>query len=226
MTMQTTKQGSKNGGPYTKKEQEERRKQVYHLYYEKNYPIVKIANTLNVNRNTISEDVKHWYSQFAEELEHVDLSTWMTSHILKLESQKMRLLEEVEKTDHIQTKLGLEKMIFLIESKLGQVGLELIKNKKISYVPENPEKEIEEIVKHLINLKIKQDCFFSRSEIEYEILKFKKCTEFDVSRYSMQMNHLGINYCSIISEDVDEYDDEYEEVFDIKKFAELRGYSI
>ena len=146
----------KKGGPYTKKEQEERRKQVYHLYYEKNYPIVKIANTLNVNRNTISEDVKHWYSQFAEELEHLDLSTWMISHILKLESQKMRLLEEAEKTDQVQTKLGLEKMVFAIECKLGQVGLELIKNKKVPYVPEDPEKEIKEIVKHLINLKKKQ----------------------------------------------------------------------
>jgi len=221
MTMQTTKQGSKNGGPYTKKEQEERRKQVYHLYYEKNYPIVKIASILNVNRNTVSEDVKYLYSQFADEWENHDLSSWMQTHIQRHEVQKMRLLEQAEKTDQISIKLGIEKLLFTIECHLGNLGLELIKNKKIPHVPEDPEKEIKEIVMHLINLKKKQDCLFTQDKIEYEILKFKKCTELDVYDYSNQMEDLGIDHCSINSED-----DHKEAVFDIKKFAELRGYSI
>ena len=50
----------KNGGPYTKKEQEERKLDVYHLYFEENYSAVKIAEMLNVHRNTINEDIKFW----------------------------------------------------------------------------------------------------------------------------------------------------------------------
>lgn len=218
--MQTTKQGSKNGGPYTKKQQEERRKQVYHLYFEKSYPIVKIANVVNINRNTISEDVKYWYSQFADEWEYQDLSSWMETHIQRLEVQKMRLLEEAEKTDQIQIRLGIEKLLFTIENKLGQLGLELFKNKKPHFVPEDPEKEIKEIVKHLISIKKKQDCLFAHDEIEYEILKFKKCDESEAEDHFYKMNELGLGYCSINTED------DKVEIFDLKKFAEIRGYLV
>ena len=57
----------KNGGPYTKKDQEKRRNQVYTLHFEKGYPAVRIADELGVNRNTISEDIKYWYSSIKEE---------------------------------------------------------------------------------------------------------------------------------------------------------------
>jgi len=97
----------KKGGPYTKKEQDERRNQVFDLYYNKNYPMIKIANVLNVSRNTISEDVKHWQMQFAEEIEHVDISTWITSHILRLETQKIRILEQAEKNDQQRLRKNL-----------------------------------------------------------------------------------------------------------------------
>ena len=48
----------RNGGPYTKKEQEQRRSKVYSLHFEKGQSAVKIAKTINANRNTINEDVK------------------------------------------------------------------------------------------------------------------------------------------------------------------------
>ena len=212
---------NKKGGPYTKKEQDERRKQVFNLHYEKNYPIVKIASILNVSRNTISDDVKQWNKQFTEEFEQIDVSTWMASNLLRLESQKMRLLEEADKTDQIQTKLGFEKLAFALESKIGQVGLDLLKNKKETIVHEDPEKEIKEIVMHLININKKQDCLLTQDEIEYEILKLKKCDKYKIECYFDQMNDFGLEYSLIDSED-----DDKAEVFDIKKFAELRGYSI
>ena len=34
---------SKKGGPYTKQEQEKRRKQVYELHFEKGFSAIKIA---------------------------------------------------------------------------------------------------------------------------------------------------------------------------------------
>ena len=48
----------KRGGPYTKREQEERRLEVYHLHFEEKLTAVAIADTLKVNRNTINEDIK------------------------------------------------------------------------------------------------------------------------------------------------------------------------
>jgi len=49
----------KNGGPYNKKQQEERRKKVNELYFEKNLPTLKIAEILNVNRNTVNDDIPY-----------------------------------------------------------------------------------------------------------------------------------------------------------------------
>tara|TARA_B110000438_G_scaffold265269_1_gene278482 strand:+ start:356 stop:577 length:222 start_codon:yes stop_codon:yes gene_type:complete len=48
----------KDGGPYSKQQQAERRKKVNELYFEKNLSALKIAEMLGVNRNTINEDIK------------------------------------------------------------------------------------------------------------------------------------------------------------------------
>ena len=58
----------KNGGPYNKKDQDKRRGQVHTLHFEKDYSAVKIAETLGINRNTINEDIKYWYSNIKEEV--------------------------------------------------------------------------------------------------------------------------------------------------------------
>ena len=139
----------------------------------------------------------------------------------KLELQKMRLSEELQKTDLIKEKIAIEKLLFSIESKLGQVGIKLLENIPTDSVPVDPEKEIKEIVSHLISIKNKGSYFFTYDEICYEILKFKKCDEFYAENYFHEMIGLGLGYCQIEKKKPDE-----PEVFDIKKFAEIRGYQI
>ena len=75
----------KKGGPYTKKEQEERKIQVYHLHFEENKSAVKISDLLNVNRNTINEDIRYWHSQLANEMKAQDLTAKMTKQIQRME---------------------------------------------------------------------------------------------------------------------------------------------
>lgn len=63
--IQETIQKTKNGGPYTKPEQEERRNKVYELYFEKGYSARKIAKELDVHRNAIDSSIPsgvpvHW----------------------------------------------------------------------------------------------------------------------------------------------------------------------
>ena len=55
----------KAGGPYTKKEQEQRRNQVYDMHFEKGYSAVRIAESIKINRNTVNEDIKYWYAQIS-----------------------------------------------------------------------------------------------------------------------------------------------------------------
>ena len=64
----TSENKSKKGGPYTTQEQESRRKQVYELHFEKGFSAIKIAEMLNVNRNTINVDIQDWYRKVSEEI--------------------------------------------------------------------------------------------------------------------------------------------------------------
>jgi predicted DNA-binding protein YlxM (UPF0122 family) len=63
----------KNGGPYTKKEQEKRKDKVYSLHFEKGYSAVRIAEMINVSRNTVNEDIKYWYAQISTDFENSNL---------------------------------------------------------------------------------------------------------------------------------------------------------
>ena len=71
----------KKGGRYTKKEQEERRLQVHHLHFDENKSAVEIAEVLNVNRNTINEDIKFWSSRFVNKSNELDVFSKMTKQI-------------------------------------------------------------------------------------------------------------------------------------------------
>jgi len=49
----------KNGGPHTKKDKEKRQSEVYNLHFEKGYSAVRISEMINVNRNTLNDDIKY-----------------------------------------------------------------------------------------------------------------------------------------------------------------------
>ena len=114
----TTVLEKKNGGPYTKKEQEQRRNEVYVLHFEKGYSAIRIAEMLGVNRNTINEDIKYLYAQAVEELpKHT--SILLLKQIQRLEYQRNRLLNELEKQTEFKEKIMIEKLLFGVDEKIA-----------------------------------------------------------------------------------------------------------
>jgi len=112
-------ESTKKGGRYTVKEQEERRIQVYHLHFEENKSAVKIAQLLDVNRNTINGDITYWHYQLASEINAQNISAKMTKQIQRMEMQRDRLLEFLEDAD-FDNKFRIEKFISEIYNKLMQ----------------------------------------------------------------------------------------------------------
>ena len=53
----------KTGGPYPKDERVKRQNEVGRLYFEFGYSATKISSMMNVNRNTINQDIKSLYSE-------------------------------------------------------------------------------------------------------------------------------------------------------------------
>lgn len=105
----------KNGGPYTKPEQEERRRKVYEMHFEKSQSALHIANVLGVNRNTINEDIRHLYSELACEFEKLEIHDLMIKQHSRLEQQRERLVSLLEKQQDVSTILKIERMLYDID---------------------------------------------------------------------------------------------------------------
>ena len=82
------KNEEKLGGPYTKQEQELRRKKVYELHIEKGNSALKIAEMLGVNRNTINSDIKYWYGQMVSQIGGENVCGILFKQIERLEIQR------------------------------------------------------------------------------------------------------------------------------------------
>jgi len=116
----------KKGGPHTKKDQKERKDRVYELHFEKGYSAVKIADMLNVNRNTINQDIREWYLKVSEELPEQN-SSLLLKQIQRLEMQYSRLAEELDKCKDFKEKIAIERLMFTVSSKITS---ETSKNEK------------------------------------------------------------------------------------------------
>ena len=110
----------KRGGPYNKKDRIKRRSEVFKLHFEYGYSAVKIADMMNINRHTINGDISYWYSKLSKEWNDHDVDSWYMKQIHRLESQRTRLIENLEKEDNIHNKLAIEKVILEIDNKIIQ----------------------------------------------------------------------------------------------------------
>jgi len=101
---------NKKGGPYTKKEQDERRNKVYELYFEKGLSAIKISEELDVNRNTVNSDIKHLLSQVSSRLGEDQITGAVLTQIQRLEIQRRRLLCFLDQKDFQKT-ITVEKIL-------------------------------------------------------------------------------------------------------------------
>ena len=116
----------KKGGRYTKKEQEERRLEVHKLHFERGKPAVEIAEMLNVNRNTVNDDIKFWYRRRVKNQHNLDFYPKMSRQIQRREIQRDRFFGYLEEAETLEEKIKLEKLIGDIDNRLDQFFSKLI----------------------------------------------------------------------------------------------------
>ncbi|MCH7648372.1 MAG: hypothetical protein IIA83_07185 [Thaumarchaeota archaeon] len=108
----------KKGGPYTKQEIIDRKNEVHRLHFEYGYSARKIADLMKVNRNTVNGDIDYWYSKIVDNTNEVDPSCAIMVNIQRLDIQRSRLREQLDKTETFQEKLALERLILEIDSRI------------------------------------------------------------------------------------------------------------
>ena len=123
----------KKGGPYTKKEQEERRSEVYRLHFEYGYSGRKIADLMKVGRNTINSDIDFWYSKIVDRTNLFNPEYAVLINLERLENQRTRIREQLDKTKSFQEKNTLDRFIFDIESKILNTNLRLANSNQRVY---------------------------------------------------------------------------------------------
>ena len=116
---------NKKGGPYSQTDRIARRNEVYKLYFEYGYSAKKISELMNINRNTINGDIQFWHGTVIKNWRNSDVEFFVVRHIERLELNRTRLREYLDKTNNLQEKLAIEKMILEVESKIGQTQLKL-----------------------------------------------------------------------------------------------------
>jgi len=120
----------KKGGPYSKADRQVRRKEVYRLHFEFGYSALKISERMKINRNTINGDIQHWYSKVVKNWNDSSPKFFVVRNVERLELQRTRLVEELARTKSLKEKLGIERMILDVESKISQTQLKLCGSKE------------------------------------------------------------------------------------------------
>ena len=122
------------------------------MYFEKGFSAIKIAHELEVNRNTINQDVKFWRSGLTQK-DQIKPAIWLLEQKEHLEQQKDRLLELLEITKDFEQRLRVEKIILDIEGKITNLVIKITGFDYLSF-EYNPGPEFDEeislVVKDLI----------------------------------------------------------------------------
>jgi len=123
--MENPESGSQNivmkkGGRYSKKATRLRRERVAELHFEKGYTVVDISRMLDVNRNTITNDIRHCYSKLQQEYSGFNIETSFMVQRSRMETQRNRLVDLLGKQLDFKQRLTLEKIISDIDNKMIQ----------------------------------------------------------------------------------------------------------
>jgi hypothetical protein len=115
----------KKFAPYTKAQRRKRRSEVYKLHFELGIPALRIAEIMHVDKNTIYNDLQTLYQEVTEDQDKIGYSEFFTKQLVRLETQRTRLLSYLENTKDIEKKLSIERMIADIDFKLATATLKV-----------------------------------------------------------------------------------------------------
>ena len=123
-----TKMQRKNGGPYSKEDKNKRRDEVYRLHFEYGYSARKIAEMMNINRNTINRDIEYCYYKTGKNLKFFNVEKRIVTSLQRLDIQQSRLREQLDKATSNSERMAIERLIFDINSKILHVNQKLVES--------------------------------------------------------------------------------------------------
>ena len=106
---------------------------MYILHFEYGYSARKIADLKKVNRNTVNGDIAYWYSKITKNHLIFNPESIIIITTERLDLQRTRLREYLDKAATIKEKLPIERLIIEIDSKLTNIHLRVLESTKRVY---------------------------------------------------------------------------------------------
>jgi hypothetical protein len=108
--------------PFTRSQRRKRRMEVYKLHFEHGVPAIRIAELMKVDRNTINNDLKILYNKAIKDYNpDMSFDDIIGKQLLRLETQRDRLLLDLCDVKDINSKITIERLIADIDFKV--IGL-------------------------------------------------------------------------------------------------------
>lgn len=106
--------------PFTKAERKNRRTEVYKLHFEHGMPATRIAELMQVDRNTINNDLKFLYRKALSDynLDNMSLDDILEKQLVRLEAQRDRLGIYLSDTKDVTNKVTIERLIADIDFRI------------------------------------------------------------------------------------------------------------
>ena len=106
--------------PFTEAERKKRRTEVYKLHFENGMPATRIAQHMNVDRNTINNDLKFLYRQALNDhnLDEMSLDDILDKQLVRLEAQRDRLGLYLSDAKDVTNKVTIERLIADIDFRI------------------------------------------------------------------------------------------------------------
>ena len=108
----------KRGGRYPKYVREKRLREVFRYHFECGHPASKISQFLKVNRTTVINDIKVIYKKLFNEFPDNEFFDLFNKHQVRLETQRARLMEMLDKTGDISQRLSIERLLLEIDTRI------------------------------------------------------------------------------------------------------------
>lgn len=112
------KYAKKAGGPYTKDEKIKRQNEVHRLHFDYGYSARKIAELMKMSRSTVNSDLDYWYSKILQNDDVLYPEAAAKITLERLDIQRSRLREQLDKASSLQEKITIERMMYEIDSKI------------------------------------------------------------------------------------------------------------
>lgn len=116
--LQSMPKGRKSG-PWTLHDKEARRDEIYRLHFDHNFSARQIADLMKISRNTVNKDLSFWFSRIIENSKILDPELIIEVNLERLDIQYTRLREQLDKTNSVQEKNTIERLILDVNSKIN-----------------------------------------------------------------------------------------------------------